>query len=246
MNIELLDRVLASPELLGGIERNVEFKVIAPVLELLGWDPVTETHWGFQIARSAFQDESKRAANEADVIVGDAAGIYLVGEAKKAHDPLGLRLPQVRANQRALAAPLAFLSSGLRWMILNRAGELTTDIAATSAIQLLGELEPILGRDAVERGSWPADAWRVGLSLGRYAATGLTAELPSWDTDTHRDPVVREITQQLLAVVAEYDDVLFKDQSMRSLFIRPRNRPTAALVEFPATTSGVWSRDRPT
>jgi len=46
---EKIARALSDPCALGVIERNVELKIVAPLLELLGWDSVLEVLWGFQI-----------------------------------------------------------------------------------------------------------------------------------------------------------------------------------------------------
>lgn len=54
--------------LLGVVERNVEAKLISPVLELLGWDPARQVLWGPQVQRHT---PLGRQDVEADAFVAD-------------------------------------------------------------------------------------------------------------------------------------------------------------------------------
>lgn len=239
MDAEDLSRAIGNREFLGRIERNVEFKIIAPVLAMLGWDPLEQTHWGFQIARVAYGDPEKRSANEADVVVGDRARVFLVGEAKRAGDVLELRLPQIRANQQALGATRGFLTDGRRWLVLDLDGVVVADIDLGDADNKIAALAPWLGRDAVDGSTWryPA-AWNVGLSLGRMPRTGASGLPPTWNSDDYEDPIVRTLVAELSLLVADLSDVLVRDASERSLFVRARSHPSRAIVEFPSTLTG--------
>jgi sulfite reductase alpha subunit-like flavoprotein len=80
---EIVVNTLREPgRLLGVVERNVDAKLIAPVLELLGWDPARQVLWGPQVQRRTDQG---RQHVEADVFVADVADAQLrfVVEAKR-------------------------------------------------------------------------------------------------------------------------------------------------------------------
>lgn len=51
------------------LERNVEIKVVVPLLELLGWDLALEANWGFRI--SIVLADGTYTKREADVVIAD-------------------------------------------------------------------------------------------------------------------------------------------------------------------------------
>jgi predicted type IV restriction endonuclease len=110
---------LADWQALGTIERNVEIKIVAPLLELLGWDPTLEVNWGFQIPIAFIN--GRRVTREADVVVADAGSIYLVGEVKAPGtygDPWAA-IPQLLNYMHSLGAERGFVTDGSTWLIVN-------------------------------------------------------------------------------------------------------------------------------
>src|SRR3954470_16448867 len=78
-----IEAVLVDPgKYLGNVERNVETKLIGPVLELLGWDLVTDVLWGQSVRRSV---ATGRTVVEADALVVDLElnSLRFVVEAKR-------------------------------------------------------------------------------------------------------------------------------------------------------------------
>jgi hypothetical protein len=111
--------VLAQQCALGVVERNVEIKVVAPLLELLGWDPVLEIHWGFRIP--VVLADGTRAKREADVVIADENQVYLVGEVKAARldgDPWAA-IMQLLNYMHALGAARGFITNGHTWLLIN-------------------------------------------------------------------------------------------------------------------------------
>lgn len=118
---------------LGTVERNVEIKVVAPLLELLGWDPALEVNWGFRIP-IVFADGTY-TKREADVVIADQDNIYMVGEVKAARldgDPWAA-IMQLLNYMHALDAPRGFITNGHTWLLINdrplpRQHPFTTDV----------------------------------------------------------------------------------------------------------------------
>ena len=114
-----IEACLADWRTLGAIERNVEIKIVAPLLELLGWDPVLEVNWGFQIPIAVV--DGRRVTREADVVIADEDSIYLVGEVKSQgtySDPWAA-IPQLLNYMHALGAERGFITNGSTWLIVS-------------------------------------------------------------------------------------------------------------------------------
>lgn len=142
-------------EYLGTVERNTEIKVVYPVLCALGWHPVKDIAFGFQINRHDCE-KTARAANAADFVLRDGDRLCAVGEAKHwfALDKKtwGAGLKQLRRYQKALRAPRAFLSSGRRWIILDKNGDVldTFDLNANNLGGVLSALKLVIGKGKIK------------------------------------------------------------------------------------------------
>jgi predicted type IV restriction endonuclease len=132
----LVQKVLSKPELfLGAAERNVEAKLIAPVLEMLGWDPVVDVMWGHSVRRHT---ETGTTVVEADALVADLAQnrMRFVVEAKRWRRVLDdVAVRQVHGYLHDLGAQRALLTSGETWFVIDMSSE---SAVATTALRAHG------------------------------------------------------------------------------------------------------------
>jgi hypothetical protein len=172
-----IEACLADWRALGAIERNVEIKIVAPLLELLGWDPVLEVNWGFQIPIAVV--DGRRVTREADVVIADEGGIYLVGEVKALgtySDPWAA-IPQLLNYMHALGAERGFVTDGHTWLIVSDrplpllhpfpADQFDHVIAEVNIAQMpfkdfIGEIRAHLAPDSVEPRQWPHSTQAYG------------------------------------------------------------------------------------
>jgi hypothetical protein len=148
----IVDTLREPGRLLGVVERNVEAKLIAPVLELLGWDPARQVLWGPQVQR---RTDLGHQHVEADVFVADVADAQLrfIVEAKRWARPLNTRsIDQSLGYLADVSARRALLTNGSRWLVLDAGGRdpivahtLTADCdAARGVANLIDALTPFL------------------------------------------------------------------------------------------------------
>ena len=169
-SLTILDRVLNNPQpVLGSVERNTEIKVVLFTLCALGWDPVSEIAFAFQIWRQKVPPA--KAAQAADFVLQDGIGLCAVGEAKHwgAKDPAWDRgLKQIRRYQEALHTPRAFLTSGNRWHVFDESGSdlvdfTIDDLESKTARSLVDRLTPFLGKGKFAGQTVDPETWQYGL-----------------------------------------------------------------------------------
>lgn len=223
-----LEAVGADPDsTLGRIESNVEAKLLMPTLWALGWDPLTQLHWGFQISKERFPagaGESKAC----DVVAAEQNLLWLTGEAKRWRLPLTLKERQQATDYRkALGAPAGFLSNGVHWVVWGRADEpvFDGDLEPRDVDGLLETLAPLIGPAAIQAVAWPDElAWSVGKSLGtrrRVAgASEAAAAVLSWEPASHGHPCATLVA--LLRQLSERYPAAVELDVGRSLMVRPR------------------------
>ena len=105
--------------MLGVVERNVEAKLISPVLEFLGWDPARQVLWGPQVQCVT---AAGRQDVEADAFVADIADgrLRFVVEAKRWARPLDAKsIDQTLGYLADVATQRALLTNGSRWLVLD-------------------------------------------------------------------------------------------------------------------------------
>ena len=170
MNVrETLQRCFDNPNdyYLGGIERNVEVKIVFLTMVELGWDPAESLGLNFQIDKKRVGG-SARASLAVDLVARDADGICVAGEVKSQHH--GVKLDdhkrQILKYQKALRAPLAFLTNGRHWILFREKGdEPFLNETFTSVDQMLEALGPYLRPGMVKGNSEQFDSkWKWGIS----------------------------------------------------------------------------------
>lgn len=115
---DILLRCFENPaDSLGGIERNVEVKIVFLTMVELGWDPATKLGLNFQLPKKLFGDAATTSL-AIDLVARDDAGVCIAGEIKARHKVnLEAHIPQILRYRDALQAPLAFLTNGSQWML---------------------------------------------------------------------------------------------------------------------------------
>jgi hypothetical protein len=167
MPLNQIASVLSDPGLIGGIERNLEQKLLRPVLEGIGWDPLVQLHWGVQIR----MDDTIR---EVDLLLADPARLYCVVEAKAWHRELGLQeTTQTQRYCERLEAPFGLLTNGRQWRAWDPLrgwhDTLNIDDVRRDAEALLAALGEICGPAILPGRTWdvlPDDARSLGITPG--------------------------------------------------------------------------------
>jgi hypothetical protein len=164
MNVrETLQRCFDNPnDCLGGIERNVEVKIVFLTLVELGWDPAASLGLNFQIPKELFGDATTTSL-AIDMVARDDIGLCIAGEVKAHHKvKLEVHMCQILRYRDALRAPLAFLTNGSRWMLFRENGSKPfLDETFTSVDQMLEILAPHL-RPGVVKGKQFNWRWGIG------------------------------------------------------------------------------------
>jgi hypothetical protein len=178
-SLTILDRVLEQPvPALGSIERNTEIKLVFFTLCALGWDPVDDIAFAFQISTKNLHGTAK-AAHAADFALRDDKGLCAIGEAKHwgaKELSWAQGLKQVRRYQEALKTPLAFITCGNRWCVLDESGSIALelhieDLPKPRAGELVNRLAPFLEKGACKKGQvTDPNVWRYGLCPPLYYA----------------------------------------------------------------------------
>ena len=168
--VSLLNRAFEAPEeVLGTGERNAEIKIGFLALWALGWHPIDDIALGAQIPRNSFEPVAG-AANAVDFLVRTGSStICIVGEVKHWHtkEPAWQKgLTQLRRYRNAIPAPLAFLTTGKRWLIINDAG-CENLIEEPDGANLIEKLAPILGKANVLEGLNDRSIWDYGINPSR-------------------------------------------------------------------------------
>jgi hypothetical protein len=212
---EVILSTLADPgRLLGVVERNVEAKLIAPVLELLGWDPARQVLWGPQVRRLT---DGGRHDVEADVFVADVADSRLrfVVEAKRWARPLDAKsVDQTLGYLDDAGAHRALLTNGSRWLVLDAgsrdpvaARTLPAPGGATDVDDLVVALAPYLSPSTAPASPLPAIR----------AADTAAADVEQLAED---DPLVGELVAGLRALAREHAERIYLDAGPKGLLIR--------------------------
>jgi hypothetical protein len=211
--LAVIRRTLEDPaRLLGMVERNVEAKLISPVLELLGWDPARHVLWGPQVLRLTAEG---RQVVEADAFVANIAQgrLRFLVEAKRWARPLDTRaIDQALAYLADVAARRALLTNGHRWFVLD-AGSRDPLVAKTiesrddGVRNLVAALNPFLS---------PATAPTSRLPPSRPATTA-SADLEELAAS---DPLVAELLAGIQAISAEHPDLIELDAGPKGLHLK--------------------------
>jgi len=206
---------LADPgRFLGLVERNVEVKLIGPVLELLGWDPVRQILWGPQVQRHT---EQGRQDVEADAFVADITEkrLRFVVEAKRWARPLDVKaIEQTLRYLDDVGAGRALLSNGGRWLVID-AGHHEPVVAlrlsagsSNAAVALLVEgLDPYLS-------PWSAPSTPLPSSGAVSSSSGDVEELAD------ADPLIGELVSGIKALAAQRSHVVYLDSGPKGLLLR--------------------------
>lgn len=219
MNVrEILHRCFENPAAcLGGIERNVEVKIVFLTMVELGWDPATNLGLNFQIPKELFG----HAANTSlaiDLVARDNAGICIAGEIK-AYQKVNLRahIPQILRYRDALRAPLAFLTNGRQWMLFRKKDKTPyIDQTFTSVEQMLEVLSPLL-RSGVVEGDPSHFDWQRGIGYKDMASFKPLREMlgsaiePSVRLETV--DVRHQFLDEIDRLAEAYTDKVFRDHT---------------------------------
>lgn len=196
-----LERALTDPRAVGNIERNVEIKVVAPVLELLGYDPVTEVNWGYQIPTLKERGIRlpKEVSKEADVVVGTQNLVYMVGEVKAADvNPVSAK-EQLLGYMRAVGATRGFATNGQEWRIYERtsdsgavsAGVANVPLIGTYSVRGVGDVAGLLSYLAgfLSRDNCRPQPWKGLRGSIRVGGQQIRWHRATWDAADYSDPV---------------------------------------------------------
>lgn len=238
---QIADALARPADSLGRVEANVEAKLILPVLQLLGWNPASDLHWGFQIAAHRFSDRPRSAAGEVDLLVGGPQAVAVAVEAKYWQRPLlqAARI-QILGYRDAVGAPRGLLTNGHRWVVFGADGDdelqdatLAPGIGGAEA--LVEGLRPFISRDVVNQQPWrDARVWAEGMSI-RAPRVSQGETVISWDADDHADPLTAALAGALRRLVEDRPHVLLAETTRSSLIIRATtSTQTQTIVEWPA------------
>lgn len=213
---EVIANTLGDPgRLLGVVERNVEAKLVAPVLELLGWDPARQVLWGPQVQR---RTELGRRDVEADVFVADVADgqLRFIVEAKRWARPLDTKsIDQTLGYLADVGARRALLTNGSRWLVLDAGGRdpivahtLTADgDTAQGVANLVDAVAPFLSRGTAPSSPLPP-------ARPAHAAAADVDQLADGDS------LVGELVAGIRAVAGEHADRIYVDTGPKGLLVR--------------------------
>lgn len=166
--IQSIQRIFDSwADCLGTSERNIEIKVILPMLCELSWEPTRDISWCFQIDRFTCKPPAE-ASLAADLALRDDIGLCAVGEIKywdagQKEKDWAKAVAQARQYQLALAAPRAFISCGWRWTILDEHGNLADEFKEMNVELLLKKLKPFLARGLITNQVRDHSVWKFGV-----------------------------------------------------------------------------------
>lgn len=202
--------------LLGVVERNVEAKLIGPVLELLGWDPARQVLWGPQVQR---RTELGHRDVEADAFVADIADARLrfIVEAKRWARALDTKaVDQTLGYLHDVGGQRALLTNGRQWLVLDvgrrepvRATTVASPLVAPGAVtELVAALAPFLS---------PATAPTSPLPPSRAATLAGAADVEQLASD---DPLVGELVAGIRALATEHADLIYVDPGAKGLLVR--------------------------
>lgn len=170
MNVrEALQRCFENPndDYLGGIERNVEVKIVFLTMVELGWDPAASLGLNFQIPKK-WVGGSATTSLAVDLVARDDDGICVAGEIKSQHHGVKLceHKDQILRYRNALRAPLAFLTNGRQWILFPEEGKEPIHkepFNFTTVDQMLETLGPYL-RPGMVKGNSEQFDWKWGIN----------------------------------------------------------------------------------
>jgi hypothetical protein len=226
-----LERALTEPRALGNIERNVEVKVVALVLELLGYDPVTEVQWAYQLP--TIKDRGirspKEVSREADVVVGTPNLVYTVGEVKAPDvNPISAK-EQLLGYMRTVGATRGFATNGHQWEIYERtrdSGAISVGVANIphigaysvrgpgSVAGLLPYLDRFLSRD-----NCPPQPWKNLRGSIRVRGQQIRWRRATWDTADYPDPVAGTLAAGIARAGCDSRHGILLKSSTKTLYL---------------------------
>lgn len=215
---EILRRCFENPaDSLGGIERNVEVKIVFLTMVELGWDPATRLGLNFQIPKELFGGAATTSL-AIDLVARDDVGICVAGEIKARHKVnLGVHIPQILRYRDALRAPLAFLTNGSQWMLFRGQDKKPfIDPTFTSVDQMLEILGQHL-RPGVVSGNPVHFDWQWGIGhKGKTIYTPLKEILSSAIEPPDRPDLVdvrRYLLDEIDRLAEAYADKVYRDHT---------------------------------
>ncbi len=214
---EILQRCFDNPtNCLGGIERNVEVKIVFLTMVELGWDPATNLGLNFQIPKGLFGGAAT-ASLAIDMVARDDIGICVAGEIKAHHKVnLDAHVPQILRYQDALRAPLAFLTNGSQWMLFRGQEKRPfIDQTFTSVDQMLEALGHHL-RPGVVKGNPAQFEWQWGIGHKDKMSSKPLKEILSSATGPSDRPDVdvrRYLLDEIDRLAEAYTDKVYRDHT---------------------------------
>ena len=246
MNVrETLQRCFENPdECLGGIEKNVEVKIVFFTMVELGWDPAARVGLNFQIPKELF-GETVTTSLAIDLVARDDIGICIAGEVKAHHKvKLEAHIPQILRYRDALHAPLAFLTNGSRWMLFReQGGKPFFDETFASVDQMLETLAPHL-RPGVVKGNAERFNWRWGIGhkdklidhplkdiLSPAIESSIIGTTTPARSEIERTNVRRDLLDEVDRLAEAYPDKVYRNHTENAAQLK-RSGSTDAFIEI--------------
>lgn len=214
---EILQHCFDNPaNCLGGIERNVEVKIVFLTMVELGWDPATNLGLNFQIPKELFGGTATTSL-AIDMVARDDIGICVAGEIKAHHKvKLDAHVPQILRYRDSLRAPLAFLTNGNQWWLFREKGdEPFFKETFTSVDQMLEALGPHL-RPGVVKGNPAQFDWQWGIGHKDKRSYKPLKEILSpatGPTDRPDVDVGRYLLDEIDRLAEAYPDKVYRDHT---------------------------------
>ena len=210
----VIRQTLSDPgRLLGVVERNVEAKLIGPLLELLGWDPAGQVLWGPQVRRHTALG---RQGVEADAFVADITQnrLRFIVEAKRWARPLDVQsIDQTLRYLDDVGAQRALLTNGIRWLVLDvgrREPLLAHVIAAGHTDDAIAALVQALA-------TFLSPSTAPGSPLPAAGHGTAAADVDQLAEDDH---LVGQLVAGLRALAAEEAERIYIDAGPKGLLVR--------------------------
>lgn len=248
VSITHLDAIFHDPDgTVGENERNVEARVVVPILEALGWDLGRQVALSFHIPASIAMTAQPPVADIA--LAKTPRQLAAVGEIKHwfRRDFPDAFEEQLRKYTTWLGAPLSFLTNGRQWVIYDGNMKRLKELGGNevSPAKLIEELEEYLSPNKCTPCAFAAGtSWEYGLRVRGVAAPtrkdgtveqdGLpeNAWMPdAWPGDDNAG--VREFLNRMNELRAKYSRHVHFDRGSGALMLKFRTRAgSTKLFEF--------------
>ncbi|MCX5814359.1 MAG: hypothetical protein NT178_17715 [Proteobacteria bacterium] len=222
---------------LGKTERNCEVKVLFLTLWELGWDPVTQLFFNFQVDKEAI-GEGAYMRGAPDIIIGNRAGILMVGDAKHWQENLNNYFEQVTTYQKALGLTRAFITNGHRWVIFGSGREgIVFDEEFNDPDYMIDKLKPWIGPDSTNGLGVLAynGVFEKGLSLHNDNSSVDVDAKWNPENPNYTIPKSQQFLRLLNQLVDENPDLLAR-KARKNIFIHCRK---GKLIEYSPETNTI-------